>query len=217
LKNKPVFNEKPESEHRFRHSFLLVFLLTFQILVCNAQQKDEDVTMTLQEQALNKMFTALGPVFGSDTYTLLFVKGTYRWTLQNPHIELLPGKADYVADVEVETGPFLYKSTVTGDVSITYAADSNKIIIRITKAIFPLYTKLFGSQVHIKDIDLAESYKEPFVFDGPLSITTDMEFKMPDGSVRRTHAIPTHCDVIVEENRIRVPCSIQFISESVKK
>jgi hypothetical protein len=194
--------------------FSFFLLMSFQTF---AQQKEEDITIILGEQTLNKVFAALGPVYGSDTYSLLLMKGTYRWTLLNPHIELKPGKATYVADVEVETGPFSYKSTISGDVSIVYSPDSNKIIIRITKAVLPLYTKLFGSRIHIKDIDLAEAYTSPFVFDGPLSITTAMEFTMPDGSTRRTHAIPVRCDVLVEENRIRVPCEIQFYSESIKK
>jgi hypothetical protein len=201
---------------------LSLLWITLCLILCaadgiKAQTKTADITVLLEEQALNKLFTALGPVYGSDTYSMLFVKGTYHWTILNPHIELKENSASYVADVEVETGPLSYNTKVTGDVSIRYSPDSNKIIIRIVKATLPLYTNLFGSRVHIKDIDLAESYTEPFVFDGPLSLTTDMEFKMPDGNVRRMHAVPVHCDVQVKENQIVVPCEIMFVSESVKK
>jgi hypothetical protein len=52
--------------------FLLMSCQTF------AQQKEEDITIILGEQTLNKVFAALGPVYGSDTYSLLLMKGTYR-------------------------------------------------------------------------------------------------------------------------------------------
>jgi hypothetical protein len=199
---------------RFRFYFL--FLIS-PFSAAFAQEKNDDIKVILHEQTLNKLFTALGPVYGSDTYTFLLVKGTYHWTLLNPHIELRDSSAEYVADVAVETGPFNYKSKVKGKVSITYAADSNKIIIRITEAILPLYTKVFGTEVHIKDIDLALSYKDPFVFDGPLSIRTDMDFSMPDGNVRRVHAIPVHCGLIVKDHKIVVACDIEFITQSIRK
>jgi hypothetical protein len=195
-------------------SCLFLLILSTRLL---AQEKTPDIQVILQEQSLNKLFDAIGPVYGSGKYSMLFMEGIYHWTLQNPHIELTDGAADYKANVLVEAGPLNYNSDIQGSVSITYALDSNKIIIRITSAILPLYTKLFGKKVHIKDVDLAEYYKDPFVFDGPLSITTDMEFTMPDGNVRKVHAVPVNCQVIVKDHQIIVPCGIEFITVSVKK
>ncbi|MFI5150109.1 MAG: hypothetical protein ACHQRM_10280 [Bacteroidia bacterium] len=182
-----------------------------------AQETAPDVQVVLHEQTLNKLFDALGPVYGSGNYSMLLMNGTYHWTLDQAHIEINEGSAAYKAKVAVKTGPLSYKSDITGIVTITYAPDSNKIIIRITSAILPLYTKLFGKKVHVKDLDLAEYYKDPFVFDGPLSMTTDMEFPMPDGNVRKIHAVPVHCQVIVRDHKITVPCGIEFIAVSVKK
>jgi hypothetical protein len=179
--------------------YVLFLFLAIPLAKCQAQINNEDVQVILNQQALNKLFTALGPVYGSDQYSILFVKGTYHWTLQNPHIELSDNCAD------------------NGDVSIVYSPDSNKIIIRITRAMLPLYTTLFGKRVHIKDINLAESYKTPFVFDGPLSLTSDIDFSMPDGNTRRVHALPVNCTVIVTYQRIIVPCGIEFVTVSIKK
>ena len=195
---------------------LFVILFVFFGFTVKAQVQPDDIQVILKEESLNKLFTALGPVYGSDTYSILFMKGTYHWALQNPHIELSDNCADYQAEVSVESGPFSYKSHISGDVSIVYSPDSNKIIIRITRAILPLYTSLFGSRIHIKDIDLANSYKDPFVFDGPLSITTDMDFTMPDGHIRRVHALPVSCKVLVTDHRIIVPCGIEFVTVSIK-
>jgi hypothetical protein len=197
--------------------YVLFLFLAIPLAKCQAQLNNEDVQVILNQQALNKLFTALGPVYGSDQYSILFVKGTYHWTLQNPHIELSDNCADYEAEVAVESGPFSYTSKINGDVSIVYSPDSNKIIIRITRAMLPLYTTLFGKRVHIKDINLAESYKTPFVFDGPLSLTSDIDFSMPDGNTRRVHALPVNCTVIVTYQRIIVPCGIEFVTVSIKK
>jgi hypothetical protein len=197
--------------------FLFFLLLSFFGHQCFGQENDADIQVVLKQQTLNKLLTALGPVYGSGPYSILFVNGIYHWTLQNPHIELSDNCADFEAEVGVESGPFSYRSKISGDVSIVYSTDSNKIIISITKAILPIYTTLFGTKVHIKDVDLATSYKEPFVFDGPLSLTTDMEFTMPDGNTRRVHAVPVNCKVIVTNQKIIVPCNIEFITVSINK
>lgn len=196
---------------------LVFFLFLITAYTGKAQPSTNDIQVILNQNSLNKLFLALGPVFGSGNYTLLFWKGSYQWTLESPHIELSDNCADFQAQVTVDSGPFRYQSYISGDVSIIYLPDSNKIVIQVTSAILPLYVNLFGSKTHVKNIDLASSFKDPFKFDGPLSLTSDMDFTMPDGYTRRVHALPVNCQIIVSYHQIIVPCGIEFVTVSIKK
>lgn len=173
--------------------------------------------VVVHEETLNKLFAAIGEINGASDYKLLFFSGKYYWTVKNPKMELKPGIADYIADVQVRTGMFSYSSQIIGDVAITYNLDSNLIEVKVTRAVFAIYTKILGRKFHVKDVDIARYYKEPFTFEGPATMETNMEFTLPDNSVKRITAKPSSCDVIVENDQIVVPCEIEFISEIIPR
>lgn len=169
-----------------------------------------DMRIVLHEESLNKVFKALGDISGTEEYKVMLMKGTYTWTLKNPRIRLKPGKADFVTDVNIKAGGFDYSSLCAGDVKVWYDNKKNQINVKITKAIFEVYTKVFGSKVHITEIDLAKHFPDPFTFDGPATMETDMDFTMPDNSVRKIYMRTTDCDVLVEDHQLTVPCELEF-------
>jgi hypothetical protein len=171
-----------------------------------------DLQVTIHEEMLNNMMTALGEIRGNGEYSLLLIPAHYTWTLTNAHFQLLPGKADFVSDVKVETGPFSYTSAVTGNVDISYDPKTNLIHVKIVKAIFEVYTKMFGNKVHIKNIDLAEYFKDPFTFEGPMSLKTDMDFTMPDGKKKTLYCKPSCCELKVVKQCILVAVEVTFTS-----
>jgi hypothetical protein len=175
-----------------------------------------DLRIVLHEEMLNKVFKALGPISGTEEYKILFSTNHYTWTVLNPQIRLKPGKADFVADVNVKTGPFDYNSNIVGDVAVTYDAKKNLINVKITHAVFEIYTKVLGTKYHLKDLDLAQYFPDPFSFEGPAGMETDMDFTMPDNSVRKVWMKPTDCDVIVEDHQISVPCETEFYQKPAK-
>lgn len=172
--------------------------------------KPDDMQVTISEDLLNKCFKALGPISGKEPYEVLFVKDTFTWILVNPQIHLHPGRADFTTDVAVVAGPFAYTTNCVGDVSIWYDRPKNIINVKITKCIVEIYTKVFGKKVHIKDLDIADQFTDPFTFEGPAATSTDMDMEMPDGSIRKLYMTTTDCDLTVKEKEIVVPCEVAF-------
>jgi hypothetical protein len=170
----------------------------------------DDMQVIITEDMMNKCFKALGPISGKEAYSVLFVNDTFTWTLINPQIHLHEGKADFTTDVHVVAGPFAYTTSVTGDVSIWYDRPKNLINVKITKCMVEIYTKLFGAKYHLKDVDIASEFTDPFTFEGPTATSTDMEMEMPDGSIRKLYMTTTDCDLSVKEKQIVVPCEVNF-------
>ena len=164
--------------------------------------------MSLHEEAINKVFTAIGEIKGSSDYEVMLIKGKYHWKIVNPKINLKPDSSDFTCDAKVEVGPFNYSTQVVGNVKVSYDSKKNEIIIKITRAIFELYTVVFEKKIHIKDIHLEDHFKEPFIFEGPKTIATDMEFTMPDSTVKKIYVQPTDCEMKVKLKEICTSCEI---------
>lgn len=169
-----------------------------------------DLKVILHEEMINKSLAALGNITGKEPYKVLFVQDTFQWTLINPKIMLHPGKSEFVTDVNVTAGPFSYSTPCTGDVLIWYDRAKNLINVKITRAVVGIYTKLFGVKQHIKDIDLASNFQDPFVFTGPAAMTSEMPMEMPDGSIKILEMTTTSCDIIIMEDVLMVPCEVEF-------
>ncbi|MCU0435140.1 MAG: hypothetical protein MUC87_16910 [Bacteroidia bacterium] len=170
-----------------------------------------DMRVVIHEEMLNKMLAALGNISGKEPYSALLMKDTCFWTLIGPKIRLHPGKADFEANVNVKAGPFNYTTPVKGNVAITYDRVKNVINVKIETAVVELYTKFLGKKIHIKDIDLADQFAEPFTFDGPTATESEMEFPMPDGTTKVLLMRTSDCDLSVVEDMILVPCEMEFL------
>ena len=193
---------------------LYVFLFIFYCTKSFGQTSD--LKVILHEDMINKLLKVLGNFSGTADYKVWLFKGTYKWTVMNAHIKLKPGKADYICDVKVEAGPFDYQTAVLGDAAISYNEKTNLINTKIAKGVFEVYTVIFGHKFHITDIDLADYYKEPITFDGPLTMGTSYEFTLPDNSKKTIYIIPVKCELKVEEKIVVVNCEVEF-SETVPK
>jgi hypothetical protein len=188
------------------NKLLLLFLTLVSVGV--KSQVYNDFAVVLHEETINKVFTAIGQISGKNEYEVLLVKGTYTWTIVNPKINLKPDSSDFTCDAKVDVGPFNYKTKVVGNVKIGYDNKKNEISIRITRAIFELYTMVLGKKLHIKDIHLEEHFKDPFVFEGPKSFATDMTFTLPDSTVKKIYVQPTECMMKVVKQTIVTSCEI---------
>jgi hypothetical protein len=191
---------------------ILIFCVS--ALIINAQPRKtnvkeiNDFSVSLHEETINKVLAAVGNITGTNDYEVMLIHGQYHWTIQNPKINIRPDSSDFTCDAIVNMGPFDYKTQVVGNVKINYDNAKNLISIKISRAIFELYTLVFGKKVHIKDIHLEDYFKEPFVFDGPRSMTSEMEFTMPDSCVKKIYIQPSDCRMELKWKEICTSCEV---------
>lgn len=177
-----------------------------------------DVEVVLHQNMVNKVLRAIGSISDTSSYKILFFKGTYKWTVIDPKIELKAnGKAEFKCDIQVEAGFFCYRDEVIGDADVWYDRDSNLVKIQIKHGLFEVYTHIFGAKMHIKDVDLAEFYTTPLAFEGPRTIGTSVEFTMPNESKKTIYAVPYRCDLAIEEKKIVLKCDMQFLDKDPSK
>lgn len=190
--------------------FIFLFICFFALTVSGQKQKNEinDFAVVLHEEAVNKVIAAVGDIKGTNDYEVLLISGKYHWTVQNPKINIRPDSSDFTCDALVNVGPFDYKTKVIGNVKITYDNEKNLIFIKISRAIFELYTMIFNKKIHIKDIHLEDYFKEPFAFEGPKTMATDMEFMMPDSTMKKIYVQPTACKMELKWKEICTSCEI---------
>ncbi|MGZ4035918.1 MAG: hypothetical protein ACXVPU_10390 [Bacteroidia bacterium] len=195
----------------------IIFILFIIVLSKGTKAQNQDLTVVLKESVLNKMFTAIGEIKGTSSYSFLFIEGTYNWDLLNPQIKLHADKADFVSDVKVTVGKYDYLIHVKGNVEVCYEPTTNLIYVEITEATFPLNVMLFGKIKHLWDVNLASYFETPFTFEGPLTIGTEMVFTMPDNTTKTIYAHPLNCGVKIAEKQITVSAEMEFVNRSAAK
>jgi hypothetical protein len=195
---------------------IILFLIHFSSILVG--QNPNDFAFVLSERAVNKVFTAVGEINGKSEYEVLgIIKGHYNWKVLNPKISFKPDSSDFTCDAKVDVGPFSYKSQVLGHVKIGYDSKTNLISIKISDAVFELYTMVLKKKIHIKDIHLEDYFKDPFLFEGPKSFATDMKFTMPDSTVKQIYVQPTECVMKVVKMAIKTSCDIAAQDKPFKK
>ncbi|MBC7412277.1 MAG: hypothetical protein H7331_07475 [Bacteroidia bacterium] len=192
-----------------RFTLTLILIITF---LCTQAQPivRNDLTIQLHEETLNKMLKALGNIKGTNTYDVMYVTGTYHWSLIKPTIQLMKDSARFKTDAKVEVGMFKYTDEVVGKVSINYQEKTNQIAVRIIDAPFEIYTTILGKKFVIKRIQIADYFKTPFLFEGPMTMKGAMEFMMPDSTIKTLMAKPSKCDVKILPQRILVSTELEF-------
>lgn len=195
-----------------RFPFSSFLLATVLFLSLQATAQTQDLTITIKEPVVNKIFAALGEIKGTSAYSFMFMEGTYTWQLIKPRIQLHPGRADFVTDARVTVGKFGYEMHVVGNVEVCYEPQTNLIYVEITEAKFPLNIIFLGTLKHLWDVDLASYFETPFVFEGPLSIGTEFNFPMPDNTISTIYAHALSCDLKVQEKQITVATEVEFVN-----
>ena len=105
---------------------------------------------------------------------------------------------------------------------ITYNKATNQIQVKVVRAIFELFTVVLGKKIHIRDIDLADYFKDPFCFEGPRSMSTDLDFSLPDGKTKKIYMQPASCDIELKWKEIIAnfeleTCDVPFVTRKNEK
>jgi len=186
--------------------FLLLFLKP-------AQAQNSDITVMLHESTINKLFTAIGEIKGSNDYKIGFISGKYFWNLMSPKIELLQDSARFITKAAVKVGSFEYEDEVIGKVAIAYNEKSNQISVKVLDAVFELYTHVLGKKIHLKNIQVADYLKDPFLFEGPMTMNSEMSFMMPDSSVKTLLARPSKCRLQIRNHQVIVLSELEILDK----
>jgi len=192
-----------------------LFLLSVGLFAQN--KTPNDFSVIIHEETINKILKAIDSVNGTNDYEVVFIKGKYHYTAKNFNMKIRPDSSHFSCDVKVKVGPFNYHTQVPGDVKISYNKTTNQIQVKVVRMIFELYTNVLGKKIHIKNIDLAENFKEPFSFEGPQTMNTDFDYTMPDGKIKKIYLQPTDCDLKIKWQEIIAnfeleACDVPFIT-----
>ncbi len=201
-----------------KFQFFLIFILALTPCLDFSQNKKKEIndfSVSLHEETINKVLTAIGEIKGSNDYEFMLISGKYHWTVKNPKIDIRHDSSDFICDAYVKVSLFEYKSKVIGNVKITYDNEKNLIYIKISKAVFEIYTMFLGKKIHIKDIHLEDNFKEPFAFEGPRTFAKDLEFMMPDSTIKKIYLVPTECKMELKWKEICTACEISACEVSI--
>ncbi|MFN3410811.1 MAG: hypothetical protein ACK4YF_01450 [Exilispira sp.] len=167
-------------------SLILIFVCIF-IFFSFVSNTNADASIQISEGTLNKFLIAIGDLTSTEKFSVLGLSGTYTWLVQNPKITLISGKAKFTGDVTITINPgnIVTKSKADGEVSVNYDINTNKIQIRVTKALVEIRTKILNNMVKIAEIDLAKYYQIAFDFPGPKPFENSVDVKMPDGKIKK--------------------------------
>jgi hypothetical protein len=174
-----------------------------------------DASVVVHQNTLNKFLTAVGPISGTEEFNALGIKGDYTWTLRNARIELKPDKARFIADANVKVGILSYKSVASGDVEIKYHPETNRISIKVLKAEFEVYTKIFGNKVHLATIDAARFYRPEFEFAGPQPVEPKVDVVLPGGTKKTIFIAPVSQNLHLEQDQIVVTSQLAFSDQPI--
>ena len=195
---------------KFLKFFTLCLLPIYSSIQNNYKAQElNDFKAILHEETINKVFQAVGEIKGSNDYEIMLIKGKYHWTVVNPKIFLRPDSSFFECSANIEVGPFDYSAPVKGDVKIWYNEEKNEINVKIVRGIFEIYTLIMGKKVHIKNIDIADYLKDPFIFEGPKTLATDFEFMLPDSTKKHIYIQPSKCKMTVQWKEISTVCEIE--------
>lgn len=191
----------------FKKVMIVLALLFF---YQNGFSQAPDAVVIIRQSTLDGFLNAVGPMTGKEHFNVFGVKGEYTWTLSNARIELMPDKARFVADANVKAGLFSYNSVAGGDVEVKYHRESNRISVKVLKAEFEVYTKIFGKKIHITNIDAAKYYKPEFEFAGPQPIQPSVNISLPDGTSKTIYIMPVSQDLKIDREQIMVTSELRF-------
>ncbi|MDD5569829.1 MAG: hypothetical protein PHD97_01585 [Bacteroidales bacterium] len=192
-----------------KYLFFLTIAL-FTITKQNLFSQNSDLSVVLYESSVNKVLKAIGSFSGENEYKTFFKSGKYKWTATDAKVTLLENKARFTSNIKVEVGTFSYTDEVEGEIKVSYNQQKNKLELKLETAIFEIYTKVLGQKIVVKRIDLADFYKDPLEFDGPLAYQSEMPFSMPDNTIKKIAAKIKKCTILVQQTKIIMNAELDF-------
>ena len=119
----------------------------------------------------------------------------------------------FTSKIRLSIGDFKTHENVKGWVSSSYNQQLNKVILKIEEAKVIIDMDLFGKNIVITKLNIADYFDKPFKLDGPQPISENIEFSLPDGSRRQIKIGVRQSYMELVKDEILVKTSLDFSDE----
>jgi len=189
---------------------IIIHSLFLSALLC---QEDElssyHISLSLHENLINDFFNNMGAIEGEGE----IVFGKYNWRLVEPRIDIEKDTILFTSKVRLSIGEIKTHEKVVGWVSSSYNQQLNKVILKIEEAKVILDVDLFGKNIVITELDIANYFDKPFKLDGPQPMSEHIEFTLPDGSKREIKIGVNQSYMVLQKDEILVKTALDFSAE----
>ena len=166
----------------------------------------EHISLLLNERMINDFLQGILPIRDTGKALLL----TYNWSLINPHIDIEKDTALFFSDIEISVGPVKTIKKIEGHVSIKFDQDINKIILKIEEAKVIIDINILGKNIVLTELDIASYFSNPFKLNGPEPISSNIEYKLPNGEIRKLSVHTVKSELTLAKDAIEVSTTLQF-------
>ena len=167
---------------------------------------EEHISLSLNERMINEFLQGILPI--GDTGKALLI--TYNWSLINPRLDIEQDTAFFFSDIEISVGSIKTIKKIEGHVSVKFDQDINKIILKIEEAKVILDINLLGKNIVLTELDIAAYFSNPFKLNGPEPISSNIEYKLPNGEIRKLSVYTEKSELTLVKDAIEVLTTLQF-------
>ena len=164
------------------------------------------ISLLLNENMINEFLKGILPIKDSGAALLI----QYHWELINPRLDIEKDTALFFSDVKLSVGPIETTKKIKGWVSVKFDKTINKIILKIEEAKVALDINLFGKNILLKELNIAEYFSTPFKLNGPEPISSKIEYKLPNGEIRKISCRTVKSELTLVEDAIEVLTTLEF-------
>ena len=196
------------------HKISIILVCLISILLCDinhaVELKKEDkinhISLSLKESLINEFLKGILPIKDKGEAMLL----KYHWELIEPRLDIEKDTALFYSDVKISVGPYDTIKKIEGWVSVNYDKDINKIILKIEEAKVILDVNILGTKIVLSELDIASYFSTPFKLNGPEPIASNIEYKLPNGEIRKVSCKTSSSELFLVKDAIQVSTSLDF-------
>ena len=198
--------------HKFKIVILLLSLFTISKSFSNDQaekliiEKTNHISLSLNEEMINEFLKGILPIKDKGEALLL----TYNWELENPRLDIEQDTALFYSDVKLSVGPIETIKEIEGWVSVVFDKEINKIVLKIEEAKVILDINLLGKNIILTELDIASYFSTPFKLNGPEPISSNIEYKLPNGEIRKVSCETLNSELLLKKDAIEVLTTLEF-------
>ena len=166
----------------------------------------EHISLSLDETMINDFLKQILPIKDKGEKLLI----TYRWSLINPRIDIEEDTVLFLSEIEIKVGELKTVKDIEGYLSVNFDQETDKILLKIEEAKVILDINLFGKDIVLGELDIGKYFSEPFKLNGPSPISNNINYKLPNGDIRKIKVKTHKSELKLVKDAIQVVTSLHF-------